>query len=155
MKPSASFHTLIEVAMRRRDEALQALGQAQREHQQAQLQMVQLQGYSAESIQRWSQRAAQGVSPTLLHTHQAFMGKLEHAVTFQSGVLQRMQGHIDHCRQQWQQAERELASLQKYQQRRHQTWQQQMQRQDQKSNDEMAANVHRYHSNHSDWRPPV
>lgn len=152
MKPSPTFATLVEVATRRRDEALQVLGQAQREHQQAQLQMAQLQGYSAESVQRWSHRAAQGFSPALLRTHQAFMGKLDHAVTFQQGVLARLQLHIDHCREQWLVAERELASLQKYQERRHTTWQRQLERQDQKSNDEMAANLHRHTPGHHDWK---
>ena len=44
MKPNPSLDTLVEVATRRRDEALQALGAAQREHLQAEQQMAQLQG---------------------------------------------------------------------------------------------------------------
>lgn len=155
MKDSAALNTMIEVATRRRDEALQVLGQAQREHQQAQLQMTQLQGYSAESLQRWGQRASLGFSPALLRTHQTFMGKLDHAVTFQNGVVQRLQLHVEHCHEQWLQTERDLASLQKYLERRQQTWQHQLQRQEQKSNDEMAANLHRQHQGHNDWRPPA
>lgn len=153
MKPSASLQTLADVSTRRRDEALQAFGQAQREHQQAQLQLVQLQGYTQESLQRWTQRASQGISPTLLRTHQTFMGKLDHAVAFQHGVLQRLQLHVEHCREQVFQAERELASLNKYLDRREQTWQRQLQRQEQKNNDEMAANLHRQERSHHAWRP--
>lgn len=152
MKTSQTFVTLIEVAIRRRDEALQTLGQAQREFQQAQLQLTQLQGYSAESVQRWSLRAAQGFSPALLRTHQAFMGKLDHALAFQQGVLQRLQLHIDHCREQWLLAERELASLQKYQERRQASWQRRLEQQDQKSTDEMATNLHRHTPGHHDWK---
>lgn len=152
MNASAALNTVVEVATRRRDEALQALGRAQREHQQAQQQMAQLQGYSSESLQRWSQRASQGISITLLQTQQNFMGKLDHAVAFQHGVLQRLQGQIDHCQAQLVHAERELASLNKFLDRRHQTWQRQLHRQEQKSNDEMAANQHRLHSAAHPWK---
>ncbi|NIC41931.1 flagellar export protein FliJ [Aquabacterium sp. A08] len=152
MSTAHALDTVVEVATRRRDEALQALGRAQREHQQAQGQLVQLQDYTRESLQRWQQRAGQGISPTLLRTQQTFMGKLDHAVAFQHGVLQRLQLHIDHCREQLLQAERELASLTKYLERRHQAQQHRLQRQDQKSNDEMAANQHRQHSAAHPWK---
>ena len=155
MKPNPALETLIEVATRRRDEALRALGEAQREHQQAQVQMAQLQGYSDESRQRWSARASQGVSPTLLHTHLTFMGKLEHAVGFQDGVLQRLAQNIQRCQDKVVLAERELASLNKYQERKHQAWQQWRHTQEQKHNDEMAANLHRHRSAQHPWKQPV
>jgi len=152
MKPNPSLLTLLELARRRRDEALQALGQAQREQQQAQLQLVQLQGYTSESLQRWALRASQGVAPTLLHTHQTFMLKLDQAIAFQNGVLQRLQLQLDHCHTQLHTAERELASLNKFLERKQTTWQRQVQRQEQKSNDEMAANLHRQASGPSPWK---
>lgn len=143
MKKPASLQPVLELAEQKRDDALQRLGQAQRELQQAEQQMSQLQDYTAESLQRWSQRATLGVSPTLLHTHQQFMAKLDDAVAFQNGVLQRMHAHVAHCQQQVQEAERELASLKKFTQRREEAWQHQLQQQEQKRNDEMAANVFR------------
>lgn len=155
MKPNPSLDTLVEVATRRRDEALQALGAAQREHLQAEQQMAQLQGYSVESLQRWTQRAQQGISPALLRTQQTFMGKLDYAVAFQRGVLQRLNLNIEHCRERLVQAERELAGLNKYLDRRHLAWQRQLDRQEQKSNDEMAANLHRQHSASHPWKHPA
>ncbi|HEX5806777.1 MAG TPA: flagellar export protein FliJ [Macromonas sp.] len=152
MKKPTSLHTVVEVCSQKRDEALQALGHAQRELQQAQQQMLQLQGYAQESQQRWSQRAAVGVSPSLLFTHRQFMAKLEHAVTFQNGVLQRLQLNIDHCKHQVMQAERELAGLNKYVERRDQQWQHQLHRQEQRRNDEMAANLHRQSTSSTSWR---
>jgi flagellar FliJ protein len=153
MKKPASLDTILEVATQRRDQALQALAQAQREWQQAQQQMLQLQGYTAESIQRWSQRSAQqGVTSTMLQTQQTFLAKLDHAVAFQNGVLERLQLHVDHCKQLVVQAERELASLQKYAERREHHWQRQQDRQEQRNNDEMAANVHQRNAAPTPWK---
>lgn len=153
MKPSHALHTVIEVAARKRDDALRGLAQARHEQQQALLQMSQLQGYTSESQQRWSARATLGVSVALLHAHQNLMGKLEHAVQFQQGVLQRLAQNVQRCEHAVRESERELASLKKYQQRRHDVWQRQQQRLEQKSNDEMAATQHRQHAHLSPWRP--
>ena len=152
MNKPAPLTTVLEVCTQRRDEALQALGQAQRELQQAQQKMLQLQGYTAESIQRWSQRATQGISVTLLRTQHQFLDKLDNAVAFQNGVLQRLQLQVEHCQQQVVQAERELASLQKFTERREKAWQHQLQRQEQKNNDEMAANLHRQNTAATPWK---
>lgn len=153
MKPANALLTVIEVATRKRDEALQQLAQARREQEHALLQMSQLQGYTIESQQRWSARASTGVPVALLHAHQNMMAKLEHAVQFQQGVLQRLAQHVERCEQSVRQAERELASLKKFQQRQLAAWQQHQQRAEQKLNDEMAATQHRQHAHHSPWRP--
>ena len=152
MKKPASLETVLEVSRLKRDEALQALGAAQREWQQAQTQLAQLQSYSQESQQRWHEKTSVGVTPMLLSAHQQFMAKLEHAMTFQNGVLQRLQLNVTHCQQMVMQAERDLASLNKYSEKREQAWQHQLQRQEQRSNDEMAANLHRLHSSATFWR---
>jgi len=150
--PLQQLATVLELATRRRDQALQALVQAQQEHEQAQAQMNQIKGYSAESLQRWSLRASQGITPSLLRTHQTFMAKLEHAVSFQDGVLARISENIQHRKGQLLDAERELASLQKVQQRRIEDWQKVRQRQEQRNTDEMAANQHRRHAQAHPWR---
>jgi len=151
--PTQQLATVLELAVRRRDEALRTLAQAQQEHQQAMLQMHQIQGYSAESLQRWSLRAAQGITPSLLRTHQTFMAKLEHAASFQDGVLTRLNENIQQRKRLLLEAERELASLQKVQQRRLEDWLKARQRQEQRSTDEMAANQHRRHAQAHPWRP--
>ncbi len=152
MKKPASLHSVVEVCTQKRDEALQALGHAQREWQNAQQQLAQLENYAEESSQRWAARATHGVSPALLFTQRQFMAKLDHAVTFQNGVLQRLQLNIDHCKQQVMLAERELAGINKYADRREQQWQHQLHRQEQRRNDEMAANLHRQNTSSTSWR---
>lgn len=150
--PTQPLTLVLELALRKRDEALQALGQAQTDHGLAIMQMNQLKGYTAESEQRWRHRATLGVSPTLLQTQQTFMGKLDHAVSFQGGVLNQLAQNIQRCQRSLLEAERALASLQKVQERRVQTWQKSRQRQEQRSTDEMATNQHRQHAQTHPWR---
>jgi len=150
--PAQDLTLVIDVAQRKRDLALQALGQVQHEQRQALLQLSQLQGYSAETDLRWSERSAQGFDGVQLYTHRVFMGRLDHAQSFQQEVLQQIAQRLQQCRQQVMQAERELASLRKFQQRRHQVWLLQQQRQEQKSNDETAAVQHRLHADLHPWR---
>jgi flagellar FliJ protein len=154
MKPAQGLQTVTELATRQRDEALHALGQAQRELQQAEAQMRQLQSYVVESQKRWLERAGQGVTPTLLRHQQQFIAKLDHAIAFQGTVIDKLGQQLDSRRQRVTEAERELASLQKYAERQLQAWQQRAQRQEQKLNDEMAATVHRLQQNPTHaWRP--
>ncbi|BAO80203.1 flagellar biosynthesis chaperone [Serpentinimonas raichei] len=150
--PAHDLSLVIDVAQRKRDLALQALAQLQQEQRQALLQFNQLQGYSAETGLRWSERSAQGFDGVQLHTHRVFMGRLDHAQAFQQEVLQQIAQRLQQCQQHVMQAERELASLRKFQQRRHQAWLLQQQRQEQKSNDEMAAVQHRLHADLHPWR---
>ena len=152
MNKPKDLSVVVEVATHRRDNALKALARARQEWHNAELQLQQLQSYSAESEQRWAQRANQGVSALMLHTQRTFMGKLEHAVTFQNGVMQRLQSRIDQCQSEVVQAERELASLNKFLERRHTAWQHQLQRQEQRSNDEMAATQFRLHQSTTSWK---
>ena len=152
MKKPASLEVVLEVGSLRRNQALQALAQAQNELRSAEQQMAQLCSYGDESQQRWSERASQGVSPALLHAHRSFMARIEHAVQFQRGVLDRLAGRIEQCQQGVMAAERELASLNKYAERRSQTWQRHLDRQEQKLNDDMAATLHRQHRSTHDWR---
>jgi flagellar FliJ protein len=152
LKGKESLATVLDIATRKREASLQALARARNEQQMALMQMSQLQGYTAESMQRWSQRASRGVSVMLLHTQQSFMTKLEHAVNFQHGVLDRLNQNVQRCQQQLFEAERELASLQKVQQRRIEAWQKDQQRQEQRTTDEMAANQHWQHASAHPWR---
>lgn len=141
---------LLELAERRRDEAAQALARVRQERQGADAQMAQLQAYTQDAEARWHQRATVGVSPTLLATHRQFMAKLEDAITFQTQTLQQLDERIVHHEGRLRDAERELATLKRVQQRWQQDWHQHLQRLEQKANDEMAATLHRRrHTLHS------
>ncbi len=148
MKPTRDLAVLMELAQRRRDDAVQALAAVRREQQTAQSQMAQLQAYTREADARWLQRASGGVTPTLLATQRQFVARLEEAIAFQTDVLQRLQERVARAEAQVQHAERALATLQRIQQRRLQRWLEQQRRAEQKATDEMAATQHRRRAAH-------
>lgn len=151
MKTTHQLAMVIEVAAQRRDESLRALGKAQNELEQARQQLAQLQDYAAESQARWQQRAMQGVSASLMQHQRQFMARIDHAVTFQADVMSGLEQAIARCRLEVSAAERELASLNKYAERRERAWQQEQQRQEQKATDETAAQAHQRQKNASHW----
>lgn len=135
--------TVLEVAGLRRDDALRLLGQAMRALEQGQQQLQQLESYAAESQARWNTRASQGVTPQLLHHHRQFMARLAEASQFQRDVIRRLEADVQRQQEQVVLAERELAALGKYVDRKRQAVLRASERLDQKFNDEMAANAHR------------
>ncbi|MBD3894206.1 flagellar export protein FliJ [Hydrogenophaga sp.] len=142
MKAIETLKKVVELAEKRRDEALAALTRVQRELQAAQEQMKQLQSYADEAVQRWAVRSSVGVDTTLLHHHSAFMQRIEHAMDFQHGVLSNRQGLVERAQQQVQAAERDVAGLRKYTERQLQALLQLAQRQEQKDSDELALAIH-------------
>ncbi|MBX3609671.1 MAG: flagellar export protein FliJ [Hydrogenophaga sp.] len=152
--PAQQLNKVIELAERRRDEALGQLARLRGEHQQAQAQMDQLTGYVGEAERRWSERGASGVDVALLMHHRQFMAKLDHAIAFQHNVLSERVQQVEQAQSIVIEAERELASLRKVAARQMQTWLQQLQRRDQKHTDEMAQNAHRRRlDNDSSFQP--
>jgi flagellar FliJ protein len=137
-----TLNKVVELAQKRRDEALGQLAQLQREMAQAQEQMQQLQTYADEAQARWSQRSSTGVDANVLHHHRQFMQKIDHATDFQRGVLSQRQEQIDKAQQQVHVAERDLAGLRKYTDSKVQALLHSAQRQEQKQTDEMALNIH-------------
>lgn len=137
-----TLNKVVELANKRRDEALAHMAQLQREMAQAQDQMQQLQTYADEAQARWSQRSSTGVDANVLHHHRQFMHKIDHAMDFQRGVLGQRQAQIDQAQQQVHAAERDLAGLRKYTDRKVQAMLHSAQRQEQKQTDEMALTIH-------------
>ena len=146
---STSLETLgrvVELALKRRDEALAALAGLQREFAQAQDQMDQLQAYAQEAEQRWAVRSATGVDGALLMHHRQFMAKIDHAIDFQRRVVDDRQALVGRGQAAVHEAERDLAGLRKFADRKQEAIDLRTLRRDQKSNDEMALNIHRRHS---------
>jgi len=137
-----TLNKVVEIAEKRRDEALGTLGQMQRELQVAQDQMDQLQAYAQEAEQRWAARSAKGVDTALLMHHRQFMAKIDHAMEFQRGVLSERQDLIERCQGQVHVRERDVAGLRKFTERKLMAVQHRVQRQDQKHTDEMALAIH-------------
>lgn len=153
-RPAQNLEPVIEIAERRRDEALAECARLQGEQRQAQEQMDQLTTYADEANRRWVERGAAGVDVTLLMHHRQFMAKLENAMAFQQDVLADRAQRVQRATAAVQEAERDLASLRKYAARQIEAWQQTLQRREQKHTDEMAQNIHRRRlENDSNFQP--
>lgn len=153
-RPAQNLEPVIEIAERRRDEALAECARLQSEQRQAQEQMDQLTTYADEANRRWVERGAAGVDVTLLMHHRQFMAKLENAMAFQQDVLADRALRVQRATAAVQEAERDLASLRKYAARQIEAWQQTLQRREQKHTDEMAQNIHRRRlENDSNFQP--
>lgn len=134
-----AFQVAVELAERRRDAARQALKAMQDAHQAAQAQLDQLAGYAAETQGRWGMRAGAAVQPEVMHHHYHFMGRLDHAIGLQTGVVRGQDVRVDKARQALLEAELRLASLRKVLERRRAELALQQQRREQKQTDERAA----------------
>jgi flagellar protein FliJ len=138
-----TLHKVVDLAAKRRDDALTALGQAQRELQAAQDQMNQLRSYADEALQRWATRSTSGgVDAHLLHHHRQFMEKITHAIEFQGSVQRSREDMVEKAQAQVYAAERDVAGLRKYAERKQQAIDHRAMRQDQKATDEMALTIH-------------
>lgn len=137
-----TIQKVVEIAEKRRKDALLMLGQQQREWQNANDQMQQLQAYAQEAEQRWELRSGAGVDAAMLHHHRHFMQKIQHAIDFQRAVVQERQERVDQGQAQVFAAERDVAGLRKFAERKEQALQSHAARQDQKATDEMALNIH-------------
>lgn len=142
MTAMQTLHKVVELAEKRRDEALGVMAQMQRELRIAQDQMDQLRSYAQEAEARWAARSSVGVDTALLMHHREFMHKIHHALEFQRGVLSDRQRLIERAQEQVHTTERDLAGLRKFTDRKQQAIVHKAQRQDQKTTDEMALSIH-------------
>lgn len=87
MSAVSSVLLAIDVATRKRDQAMQDLMQAQSKLAHAQGQMEQLETYGVETESRWLNAAQTSTTPELMRHHYQFMDRLTHAIGLQQGVL--------------------------------------------------------------------
>ena len=77
----------IEMAVRKRDEARQALRERQRACDAAKSQMEQLDNYASEMQQRWGASEGAAMKPEVMFHHRQFMERLQHAMDLQTKVV--------------------------------------------------------------------
>lgn len=139
MSDMKSLALAIEVATRKRDQADQALRQAQRAVQHAQGQFDQLESYAADTEARWATASAVRVSAELMQHQHHFMQRLRHAIGLQSGVLADLLRQVEAARQRRVQDELRLAALQQLLKKNLAIRVQQEARREQKQMDELAT----------------
>jgi len=134
-----SLQLAIDLAMLKRDHAMTELMKHRQTCAFAQDQMDQLQQYATETEMRWTQGAQRSTTPELLHHHYQFMGRLQHAVDLQHGVLTGYLGTLKSAEHVLLQAEFRLSALKKLLVNKLDEVALQHLRRDQKQMDEFAA----------------
>lgn len=129
----------VEIASRKRDEARQALREAQAVQQAAQAQLSQLQDYARETEQRWGMQAGTTVKPEVMFHHYQFMGRLDHAAGLQTSVVGDQAARVEQAQRTLMETELRLASLRKVLEARRLELERAQARMDQKQTDERAA----------------
>jgi len=142
MNALKTLDKVVELAEQRRDAALAAMAQLEREMQVARDQMNQLESYAQEAHQRWAARTGGTIDPAVLGHQRQFIQKVDHAIGFQRSVLASRQDQIERQLAVVQSAERDVAGLRRYTERKRQHLASQASRQEQKQTDEMAMSIY-------------
>ncbi len=129
----------IEAAMRKRDEARQALQVRVRARQAAQEQMDQLQDYAEQMQQRWGAHENQAVQPEVMYHQYQFMERLTHAAGLQTKVIQEQSIRLEAAQKALMACELRLTSLEKVVAARRRDIALAQMRREQKQTDERAA----------------
>lgn len=129
----------IEAAMRKRDEARQALQARVRARQAAQEQMDQLQDYAEQMQQRWGAHENQAVQPEVMYHQYQFMERLSHAAGLQTKVIQDQSIRLEAAQKALMACELRLTSLEKVVAARQRDIALAQMRREQKQTDERAA----------------
>lgn len=134
-----ALNVAVEAAARKRDAARQVLQDMQRVAQAGEAQLEQLSGYAQETQGRWGMQADSTVKPEVMYHHYQFIGKLEHAIGLQSGVVQEQARRVEQARQALLEAELRLTSLRKVVERKQHELAIAQMRREQKQTDERAS----------------
>ncbi len=129
----------IEMAVRKRDDARQALRERQHAFDAAKSQMEQLENYAAEMQQRWGATEGASLKPEVMVHHRQFMERLEHAINLQTRVIADQSIRLEAAQKALMAAELRLTSLNKVVETRRRDMELAQMRREQKQTDERAA----------------
>lgn len=135
--------TLLERCEAERDTALARQAQAQQVARQIQAQQEHLDAWRQGCRDHWQAQFRQSAQMEIVHSYQAYMGRLEHALQQLSARRDQNKLEIEHARLLVLSCEKRAASVRKLLERRLQEQQQQAQRRQQRDTDEHAAAMHR------------
>ncbi|MES2259178.1 MAG: flagellar export protein FliJ [Pseudomonadota bacterium] len=110
MASQSQLETLIELARRETDDAAKRLGMALKAVADAEEKLTMLIGYRDEYGKRFEASQQAGITPMAYRNFQAFMEKLDNAITGQQEVLRHTQKKQEIEKGAWQQAERKRMS---------------------------------------------
>lgn len=129
----------IDMAVRKRDEARNALRERQHAHDAAKNQMEQLQSYALEMEQRWGASEGASMQPEVMFHHRQFMARLQHAMELQTKVMADQAIRLETAQKALMATELRLSSLNKVVETRRRDIALAQMRREQKQTDERAA----------------
>lgn len=136
--------TLIELTEKDVDEAAKLLGIAIRHHGETEQQLVLLEQYRGDYIERMQHQLTQGLNVKQYMNFQAFIGKLDAAIDGQKKIIQDAQYRVELARNRWQEHEKKRLSYNTLNDRaQHQAHKTELKR-DQKQTDEHATRNYFY-----------
>lgn len=99
---SQRLGVVLDLSQRQKEAADRYLADAQQRLQQAEAQLIQLQNYMLEYQQQFTQAGRQGMTTNALQQHQAFIGRLEHALRQQHGTIRAAKLQLEQIKRYWQ-----------------------------------------------------
>jgi flagellar FliJ protein len=139
MASRSQLETLIDLAQRETDAAAKRLGAALKAVQDQEQKLQMLIGYRDDYATRFEQTLMAGMTPMAYRNFQAFMGKLDNAITGQQDQVSQAERRSEQEKTTWQVAERKRMSYTTLDNRAQQEAQRLETKRDQKAMDEHAA----------------
>ncbi|SFM11953.1 flagellar export protein FliJ [Halopseudomonas yangmingensis] len=102
---------VLDMALEEERQAAAKLGQCQREMEQAQARLVDLEAYTGEYHQGWQQRGAGGVDREWLLNYQRFLARMQTAIDQQQQALEWHRQAADKARQLWREKYQRVEAL--------------------------------------------
>jgi flagellar FliJ protein len=138
MKRLQLLGLLLEREQGRRDEAREGVRNAVRAQEGAQRQLDDLAAYRGEYCARWQGQFAQAATIEILRCYQAFIGRLDQAISQQHGVVRSAQVGVENARERLVAREIRVATVERLISRRRELLARVESRRDQKNLDELA-----------------
>jgi flagellar FliJ protein len=139
MSKTFPLQTLLELSQRKLDDAAIKLGQVMLSEQEMQKRVELLQGYRAEYRGRFMAAAQDGLSRDQWQNYQAFLDKLDAAVSQAEKALNQSRLNTENTKQQWVNRNSEVKAYDTLAHRHQEKEQHIEQRKDQKQQDEHSA----------------
>jgi flagellar FliJ protein len=105
-------------------------------------QMTQLQDYANDTDSRWIGASERALSSELIRHHYQFMGRLQQAISMQTGAVRQLQEQEEQAKQVLLQTEQRLMGLERIFKNRKSAQQRNTNRMEQRQTDEFAAMLH-------------
>ncbi len=138
MVPSKRFKPIQKITSQRERKAAAALGESLQQRNAAKQRLDELRAYHSEYLERFARATSDGLSSSQVLEYQAFIGKLEAAISQQEEVVIQSQQDCDSSKAQWRGRYTKSKAVQNAVERMRETERKGKQRTEQSESDERA-----------------